>query len=447
MKRSIYRGVLALYIAAAAGLFSNLASAAPAAAAPLPQPLTLDQAIAYALEHNPTLLRVRDEIREQEGVVIETRSQEIPHLGTQAEVSHQTESLLETFSGFRIGNENNWQVAVVARQNIYSGGKIGSSVRREKENLEAVRLKYFAASEDTLLQVRQAFYSVLANRELIAVQEEALAVLQRELTNATDRRKAGKGSDFDVLRADVAVSNARPGLIRAQNTYRDSLDELRQALGVAPNPLVELTISGNLETAPFTQTLAEIFSAARAHRPEFAEQERRIKAGEESVTVARSDKRPNLSAFGNYQWHKSAFTNAELDGWMVGVDANWSIFDGRASEGRVRQARARLSGEHHASDELTLAIDLQVNKAYSALTEAQQLRTSSEKVIEQARRSLQLAEERFHAGAATQLDILQAQSALTEARSNYTQAQFDYALAIARLNRASGEDPAMQLAR
>jgi outer membrane protein TolC len=414
--------------------------------APLPQPLMLDAALAYAMEHNPSLLRVKDEIREQEGVVIETRAKAIPTVGVQGQISHQTDSLLETFSGFKIGNQNTWQVAVVARQSLYSGGKVSSSVRRDKESLEAVKMKYFAATEDTLVQVRQAFYSVLASRELIAVHQEALDVLQHELTNATDRRKAGKGSDFDVLRADVAVSNARPALIRAQNTYRVSLDELRQALG-APSDSIggDLAVEGKLDTPPFERSLTDVLSAARAHRPEFEQRQRAIRAAEESITVARSDAYPNLSAFGNYQWHKSAFTSAELDGWVLGVDAQWAIFDGHATTGRVVQARARLSGAQHEREELTLAIDVQVHKAFSALTEAQQLRESSQRVIEQAQRSLQLAEDRFHAGVATQLDVLQAQSALTEARSNFTQAQYDYAVAVARIQRASGEDPALQL--
>src|SRR4051794_35477001 len=132
----------ALLLFASAGWASSLLSAGPdlvrAAPAPLPQPLTLDAALAYSMEHNPSLLRVKDEIREQEGVVIETRSKAIPTVGIQGQVSHQADSLLETFGGFKIGNENNWQLAVVARQSLYSGGKVSSSVRREKETLEGV---------------------------------------------------------------------------------------------------------------------------------------------------------------------------------------------------------------------------------------------------------------------------------------------------------------------
>src|SRR5882724_1737266 len=232
-------------------LFSVVPDAMRTPPAPLPQPLTLDAALAYSMEHNPSLLRVKDEIREQEGVVIETRSKAIPTVGVQGQVSHQSDSLLETFGGFKIGNENSWQLTVVARQSLYSGGKVSSSVRREKETLEGVKMKFYAATEDTLVQVRQAFYSVLASHELISVHQEALDVLQHELTNATDRRKAGKGSDFDVLRADVAVSNARPALIRAQNTYRVSIDELRQALGAPSDSVGEMAIEGKLDTPPY----------------------------------------------------------------------------------------------------------------------------------------------------------------------------------------------------
>ena len=101
---------------------------------------------------------------------------------------------------------------------------------------------------------------------------------------------------------------------------------------------------------------------------------------------------------------------------------------------RSRAAQARLTGE-----ELRLAIEVEVRRAYSSLVESDELLNASERVIEQARDSVRLAQTRVQAGTATQLDELEAQSALTLAQSNAAQAQRDYAVGLAALHRATGQ--------
>ena len=104
----------------------------------------------------------------------------------------------------------------------------------------------------------------------------------------------------------------------------------------------------------------------------------------------------------------------------------------------MRQARSRLTQAQLAEEELRLSIEVEVRQAHSSLTEAHELLVASEKVVEQAQESLRLARARLEAGSATQLDVLTAQSALTEARSNHASAQHDYAVAVAQLRRAMG---------
>ena len=411
-----------------------------AAEPPLPRPLTLDVALEHATKHNPFLQRTREQIREREGVLVEAKSARLPSLATSASYSRTDDGLLES----PLYADNNWTVDVTVRQVLYAGGDVQAKIRGQREQLEAAKLTFTAALNDTLLLVRQQFYAVLLNRELIGVQEEALRVLETELVNARHRREAGSGSDFDVLRAEVALANARPALIRARNAYRVAQDKLCATLGSATDStgqLTDLDVRGQLEVTHREIILADAIGAAHAHRPELLQQENLIKAAEQSVISARSGYLPTVSALAGYEFTKPSLittTPDRLDGWTAGVQANWNIFEGRATASRVTQARSRVNQTRYAANERSFVVDVEIRQEHSALLEADELLGSSTKVVGQARESLRLAQARYEAGTATQLDILQAQSALTEARSNFAQAQHDYAVALASLQRAMG---------
>ncbi len=402
----------------------------------LPRPLTLDASLDYALAHSPTLLRTREQIREQEGVLVTASAARLPSVSASSSASRVDDHRLES----PLYDDRSWNVSVTASQVIYAGGGLQAQERAQRAQLDAARLAFNAVVSDTLLGVRQQFYDVLLAREVIAVREEALKVLENELAYARSRRDAGTGSDFDLLRAEVAVANARPGLIRARNSYKIAQEKLRTTLGATSTPAGDLDVQGSLVVPARDVALADAVSAARAHRPELQQQERLVQAAEQAVAGARSGYQPTVSAVGGYAWSSPALatTSGNLHGWSAGLQASWNIFDSKATAGKVTQARARAQQSRFALEERQLAVELEVRTVHASLIEASEVRQASEQVVAQARESLRLAQTRYQAGLSTQLDVLSAQSSLTEARSNLAQAQHDYAVALASLQRATG---------
>lgn len=415
-----------------------LATVAGAAeVSPPPRPLTLDAALAYALEHNPALLRTREQIREQEGVLVTARAARLPAVSASGSASRVDDQRLES----RLYNDRAWTVDITAKQVLYAGGALEAQERGQRAQLEAARLAFNAAVNDTLLGVRQQFSTVLLSRELIAVQEEALNVLENELAYARSRRDAGTGSDFDLLRAEVAVANARPGLIRARNAFKIAEEKLRTTLGAASTPAGDLAVQGTLAVPTREIALADAVAAARAHRPELLQLERLVQAAEQGLVGARSGYLPTVSVAAGYEWTRPSLVTTSannLHGWSAGVQASWNIFDSKATAGKVTQARSRAQQSRLALEERQLAVELEVRTAHASLAEASEVMRASEQVVNQARESLRLAQTRYQAGLSTQLDVLSAQSSLTQARSNFAQAQHDYAVALASLERATG---------
>jgi outer membrane protein TolC len=128
----------------------------------------------------------------------------------------------------------------------------------------------------------------------------------------------------------------------------------------------------------------------------------------------------------------------ELHGWMAGAQASWSLFDGFLTRGKVKEATARFDRAGLELEDRGRRIELDVRTAFWNFDEAKEVLKSQEKVVEVAIEALRLARARNEAGTSTQLDVLSAQTALTDARTTQVQALHDYGVARARLERAVG---------
>ena len=132
------------------------------------------------------------------------------------------------------------------------------------------------------------------------------------------------------------------------------------------------------------------------------------------------------------------FASGNRDGLFVGLQSNWAIFDGRATSGRVAQARSIVEQNRLSLMQTKINAEVDVRRAYSSWQESNELVEASRKVVEQAQEAVRLANARYSAGTGTQLDVLQAQVDLTTARTNQVQAYYTYNVAVADLRRAMG---------
>jgi outer membrane protein TolC len=426
---------LALSALAGAGL-----RAQDAAQMAVPDQLDLKTAIGFALENNFAIRQARESIKQQDGVVIEVSAQQIPTVTASGTVQGNNESISQTYPQ----SDRYWSFTVVASQTLYAGGSVRSSVKNSRLTREAAVLQFKSAVNDAILQVRTAFYNVLLAREKIKVQESNIALLEKQLKTTTDRFDAGTVSSFDKLRAEVSLANAKAPLITARNDFRLAVEALRQALGFTttrPDSLRKIPdFIGTLDYQPAKFDLQSALDAARANRPDLQRLDKLASANEQSVTTARSTYYPNVSVYGGWGLFKG-FTNSFDDsakGWEVGLKSEWNIFDGRATAGRVVQAKSVLEQSRLQFTSAQLSAEVEVRTAFSSFQEAIELADASQKVVAQAEEAVRLANARYDAGTATQLDVLQSQVDLTTARTNQVQAYYTYNVAVASLRKAMG---------
>ena len=415
----------------------------------LPDKFDLNTALSFALYNNFNIRRAIEQIEEQEGIIVEVKARTRPSLTLNADYQRLDEGLSEVVDGFGVASDNTWGISLNLRQALYQGGGIKAALKAQDLTRQSVRLFLESTIMDAMLEVTTRYYGTLLARDQIEVEEQNIELLEETLEDAQNKLKAGFVSDFEVLRAEVLLANAKPALIRRRSAFRVANDQLRRSIGYGnyrrdSNNLEKVPeLLGELKCELVAYDLANCLDLALSNRSELERLRLIEEARDAGLEIARSDYRPSVDLIGSYGKRKSNFSESFDDGpegWTVGVVATWDIFDGAARKGRVRQARSQLEQSRIERDSLRLAIEVEVRQAMSEFQEAEELVNAAAKAVEQAEEALRLADSRYDAGAINQLDVFEARYALTESRTNRLEANYRHIVAVANLKRAMGED-------
>jgi len=443
-----------------ASLLFNLAAAQVWAAdtnvgsSRLLRPLSLAEALDLALQQNSAIHKSAADLEATYGVVTQTRAIALPRVTVSGSYSANQETVTDRFKtagtnasfadAFDFANQR-WSTDIRIVQSIYEGGRISSALHSARLTREQALANHQTVISDTLRDVRVAYYFALLTQQQLLVQEASVQLLQQELDETTKRFQAGTVPRFNVLRAEVEVANARPRVIRASNALRIAKDNLANLVGEnIPQGTDELALilTDKLEAAPYEVQLTPAIAQALAGRTELAALRLSERLRADQIKNAKSGYKPSVQLFAGYGTRSSQFNSdltAELHGWEAGAQMSWNVFDGFLTQGRIQEAEALRRRSEAEIEDAMRRVELEVRTAYTTFINAREVLLSQNKVQESAEESLRLASARAGAGAGTQLDVLTAQTALTDARTTEVLAKYEYAVAKARLERAIGQ--------
>ena len=272
-----------------------------------------------------------------------------------------------------------------------------------------------------------------------------MRLLESQLKDQQNRFDAGTVPRFNVLQAQVALSNQIPQLISARNNYRISQIQLAKTLGLdfeprrGENPPLEIV--GEMTYIPRAMGLADAIELGKQRRPFLKRARANVLNQIEQVHVALGGFLPNFTSTGGYEVFSSPTSTSLSDaskGWIFGLQGTWALWDSGATYGNYKQQRALLEETKITYDDDVRQVELEVQQAYSNLQQNRELIQSTEKTVEQAEEAERLAKARLDAGAGTQLDVLNAQVQLTTAQSIRLQALFGYDSSLAEFDRVTG---------
>ncbi|OGU06547.1 MAG: transporter [Geobacteraceae bacterium GWC2_58_44] len=400
--------------------------------------LTLDDALAIAMEQNRDIHKARAFGDLVQGRYLEERAAALPGLSLNASAAYSRDESQSALMGGIAGTRTRG-AELRLTQTLFSWGKIGAAIRGAKEGLKTAEDQLRLFQQGARRDVTVAFYDVLLAKELRALAFSNLQQKERHQAEAQKRLAAGVATDYDLLAAQVAVDNARPELIRSENRIRTAKELLRLVLAVDSG--AEIDVTGSLEGAlvvlpPFEQSLA----TARQMRPELSESRHRVGIYRELLQIASAEDKPKVDLAGGVGWHQLEAAGRSWNGpaWDVGVYLTFPFFDGFRTKGKVQQARSDLRTRELEEAQQLDSVSLEVRGAGFGVTEAEQIVKALTGTVRQAERLLAMAEQGYQLGVKIRLEVEDAELNLVQAQSNLARARRDYQVSLVNLAWATG---------
>ena len=299
-----------------------------------------------------------------------------------------------------------------------------------------------ASYEETLQQAKydaiSGYYTLIMNRNLVDVAQQAVKDYQGHVTNVQAQYNVGLVASSDVLAAKTNLADSETSLVKAQNAANLAEASLNQVIAYPVQTAIN-TAEHDLQYKPYNITLEQAKAYALLHRSALVKSALDVKSAEEAVKSAKSGYLPTVAV-------KAGRGYADLDGyfgtstksWSVGATASWSLWDGGATQNAIKKANAQLEQAKEANLATVDAVLLAVQKAYLNLRSAEQTIQSTQTAVAQGQESFRIATLRYRAGVGTNLDVLDAETKLTDARNNYVQALYNYNISIAALEQLTG---------
>jgi outer membrane protein TolC len=339
------------------------------------------------------------------------------------------------------GTQNNYNWAIEAKQPIFAGGGILANYQANSIGEDAAHLEETAKYQDVVQEVKVAYFNILRAQRIQDAARQSVEMLSAHRDVAENYFNVGMIPKNDLLHAEVELANGKQALVRAKNAVelaKSSFNTVLKRKIFTPVEVVDI-----LAYHPLNQSFEECLNVAQKTRPELKISSLKAAQAGKLVRIAQSDYFPTLSLVGNYSRFGdnpsvSGSDYQDTESWYVMAVASWNFWEWGKTKFRVDASKAKENQALEASKELNDQITLEIKNAYLILQETESQIVVWQKVIEQAEENFRISEERYKERVATSTEVLDAQTLLTKAKSEYANALGDYNVNYAKLQRAMG---------
>jgi outer membrane protein len=406
---------------------------------------TLKEAVEISLERSPSIRSAREGAKGADHLRKAALTDFLPTLRTEYQYRR-----LDVAPFFRtgplqgkriIGTQDNYTWNTGLDQPIFRGGALYWSYRLAQLGVDISKVFLELVRQDLIFQVKEAYFTILKAEK---IREVALSSV-KQLENGVKVSKAfydvGSIPKNDLLQTQVELAQARQNLTSAEvelGIAKASFNTLLRR-----DIRMDVRVEDILKYRPMELLLEECLTRAHESRPELREAKLNMKTAEKEVQLARSDYFPTVELSFNYERFGddpgvSGSDFEDEDSWDIMATARWNFWQWGKKRRLMREKQTKLVQAEEAKAEVEDSVSLEVKDAYLRLREARDKISVAQVAIEQAEENFRINAERFKEQVATTSDVLDAQTLLTEAKSNYFNALGDYLIAWARLDRSVG---------
>ena len=438
---------------ATVGIFVGAQAADDHGAGAGPTALTLQQAEQTGLRNQPNVRAARGLQEAAEGRVEEARAGYLPQVTVTGSYERTTGNYTtrpgtlpktsggETFVIPPVSwnpSINFIQLNAAANQLIYDFGQTSNKWSAAGASRDAAGDNTRTALLQTLLNVRHAYFTARANRDLVAVAEETVRNQEKHVEQTQAFVRTGIQPDINLATVMTALANAKVQLVTAENNFAVAEAQLSQAMGVSVSERYTLTDDEIPPIAGEDGSPAPLVERAEKNRPEIASLINQRRAQASTVTSLKGGYGPSLSAIAGISETGVAIESLGPN-WFVGLGLTWNILQGGLTRGQVREANGTLENLVGQEQALRLQVQVDIEQGRLGVQAAKATIGAADEALVNARSQLTLAEKRYEHGLGSAVELGDAQVAYTTAEAQVVQSKFNLAAARAQLLTALGD--------
>ncbi|WP_293722368.1 TolC family protein [Phascolarctobacterium succinatutens] len=387
--------------------------------------LNLDDAMLRAFQTNPTVSIAQYELDSARASYNAARQSR----GISITASHQTkrygnDDAVEVNGNWTKGIGNKHSNGLTASLPIFTGGKLSGQIQKAKANFKYNEIGVQRTYNEMRSTVTSGYFDMLQADNMQKLSAESVTRLEDHLKNVQAQYDVGVVAKADVLRSQVELADAKQDLIKAENQYQLAEASLNRIVGLPMD--TNLKLDNILVYTAYDRTMEDCLAYAAEHRPELEQAKQNVEAYKGALKVARSGHMPQVAASASQSWSDTNWPGDENGNWGVGVSVEMNVFDTGVTLSKIHGAEADLKNAEETYRDTVDSVNLDVRNNYLSLREAEKRIGNTKLAVEQADEDYRIAQLRYMSGVGTNTDVLDAQVALTKAKTNYTQALYDY---------------------
>jgi outer membrane protein len=402
--------------------------------------LTIDDAVNVALKNSFPARSAQQNYQSARWDYLGGWSNLLPSLSASSGWTRNSRDVLRLRLGQLVSSQDQYSFNLGLNQTVFNGGANFASFNLKRYGKKSARDDLRLAEQSVALNVKQGCYDLLKSQMLYDVQKDAVGVSLEQLKMAKARYDLGAASLSDYLKAKVQLGNDSLTLITNENNVKLAEAALNNLLGLDVNTPLE--INARLEYTKFDFDVDQETKRALESHPQIDKARMGLNQSRSGLTLARSANYPSVSFFGDYSWSDVVFPKSssdwdKFDSWDIGIRISLSIFDGFLTTGNVRSAKAQVKLNQDNLEQNKRDLALAIKQAYVSVKEGEQKIQLTNDALTSAEEDLKLTQEKYNLGAASILDLLNANVSYKTAKNNQVQALYDYNLAVAQFQKAT----------
>ncbi len=447
--------------------------------------LTLEEAIEIALNDNPTIKVADLEVRRQDYVRKETAGNLLPNLSATGSYNYAAVKQEMSRDGLSFGADNTLTATANLTLPLFAPA-VYASLKLNRTQMEAAVESARSSKINLVSEVRKTFYGILLAEQSLEVLLASEKTIRQTVDNTGAMFRSGLASEYDMLTAEVQLSNLQPTIIQTRNSIDISKMLLKMYLSIPQEVAIE--VNGTLDS--YTGQVmngATPYSMDISGNSELRNIDIQARMLQQQIKLLNTQRMPTIAAFGSLtltgndmgsinflntgdvtmpdpadyenltpgmirdmlmlfgNMMGSGQSEPQTGFWWqnpinVGVQISVPIFAGGTNVNRVRQTRNTLSQLDLQRDYLEQSVKMQAQSALNNIIAAREKMYANEKTVQQAQKAYDISESRYNAGAGTILELNSAQLSLTQAQLNHSQAIFDFLAAEADYDKTVGKE-------